>query len=51
MLSLHDATRRLPALANHMFVVGEGQRVDVSAFWWSRTRKNGASEALITKGL
>jgi hypothetical protein len=29
MLSLHDATRRLPALANHMFVVGEGQRADV----------------------
>jgi hypothetical protein len=29
MLSLHDATRRLPALANQMFVVGEGQRADV----------------------
>jgi hypothetical protein len=29
MLSLHDATRRLPALANRMFVVGEGQRADV----------------------
>jgi hypothetical protein len=29
MLSLHDATRRLPTLANQMFVVGEGQRADV----------------------
>ena len=29
MLELPDAAQRLPTLANHFFIVGEGERADV----------------------